>query len=647
MDKSEVDWKPKYGMEFDYEEKAFEFYNEYGRRVGFSVRKDHANKSPVIGEVTSRLYVCCKEGFRRKDKRDYLTKNPRAETRMGYGALMNIKLNRSKGKFWVNKFVEQHNHSLGMEACAHMMPSQRKLSTTQTIEVDLANESGIPLQSTYELLGRHAGGRECLGYTKRDQKNYIRSKRQRDLAYGEAGSLLKYFQKQCLEHPSFFYAVQLNKDEQITNIFWADGIMIIDYALMHDETIDSFIWLFETFLEAMSNKKPKTIFIDQDAAMAKALTFVMPETCHQLCTWHIMQNAVKDLSILFKTSNGIKAVLTKLMDDYEKENEFTNTWDNMLSKYNVCENTWLHKLFELITKWAKAYLKREWSAGMRSIQLSESLNASIKDYLKSDHDLPEVFKHFERILHDKRYKELEAEYGLCYKLPKIKMHLKMLVHASTICTNAIFEEFQRQYEISMEADIKGCKEDGEIYMYTVDNNQGRECQGAEIPTKSTSLNENTSNSSVMCYKFNDWELPNAYASMNVKYSQPQILNQYSQASNSNQYSQASNSLLCPQMNHTGLTGVITNNGFTRTTSYGDGGQQCFIDATKVLKLLFLAFGSSKCVLDIVKCGFQFVIVSVNVVELNAISDAKSPFLFCKCQSLHFTTPTPRDPITKF
>ena len=47
-------------------------------------------------------------------------------------------------------------------------------------------------------------------------------------------------------------------------------------VLMCDETVDSFIWLFQTFLEAMSNKAPKTIFTDQDGAMAKVILIVFP-----------------------------------------------------------------------------------------------------------------------------------------------------------------------------------------------------------------------------------------------------------------------------------------------------------------------------------------------------------------------------------
>ena len=49
-------------------------------------------------------------------------------------------------------------------------------------------------------------------------------------------------------------------------------------ALLYDETIESFVWLFKTFLKAMSEKKPITIFTDQDAAMSAAIKVVMPKT---------------------------------------------------------------------------------------------------------------------------------------------------------------------------------------------------------------------------------------------------------------------------------------------------------------------------------------------------------------------------------
>ncbi|KAF7811816.1 protein FAR1-RELATED SEQUENCE 5-like [Senna tora] len=55
------------------------------------------------------------------------------------------------------------------------------------------------------------------------------------------------------------------------------GGVIFGAALLYDETAASFKWLFETFLKANLQKKPQTIFTDQDQAMAKALREVMSE----------------------------------------------------------------------------------------------------------------------------------------------------------------------------------------------------------------------------------------------------------------------------------------------------------------------------------------------------------------------------------
>ena len=135
------------------------------------------------------------------------------------------------------------------------------------------------------------------------------------MAYGQAGSILKYFQDKIAEIPSFQYALQMDCEEQIANIFWVDGKMIMDYAhfgdvvsfdtfgtnngsrpfgvfvgfnhfretvifgaaLMYDETFESFKWLFEAFLKAHSGQQPKTIYTDQDFAMEKSVVEVFLE----------------------------------------------------------------------------------------------------------------------------------------------------------------------------------------------------------------------------------------------------------------------------------------------------------------------------------------------------------------------------------
>ncbi|KAL5736749.1 hypothetical protein ACOSP7_031199 [Xanthoceras sorbifolium] len=232
-----------------------------------------------------------------------------------------------------------------------------------------------------------------------------------------------------LTSKTFAYSKHDSK-EKITNIFWANARMIIDYgqfgdvvsfdtsykinkenrpfavfvglnhyretivfgaALMYDETTDSFIWLFENFLQAMSGKAPKAIFTDQDAAMAKALTVVMLETYHRLCMWHMMQKALKHVSGVFREPGGVKSVLSRFMDNIEEESHFLTEWNDMLDAYGMHDNDWLKNIFKNRNKWA--YFERL--------------------YLKSDLNLSQFFMHFERMVNDKQYKELEAEYDSC------------------------------------------------------------------------------------------------------------------------------------------------------------------------------------------------------------------------------------------
>ncbi|XP_028082881.1 protein FAR1-RELATED SEQUENCE 5-like [Camellia sinensis] len=332
-------WKPKLGMSFDSEQAAYDFYNTYGEKVGFSIRKLYVHKNKHTKEIISRTFVCYKEGIRGIDKQDLLVKFPRQEVRCGCGAQFGIKLDRNLGKYVAIDFVEHHNHDLVPQECIHMLSSQRKISTTQAIEVELASEYEIPLRSAYELFGRESGGRASLGFTKLDQKNYLRSKRQKDLEYGEAGSVLQYFRKKTLENPSFYYAVQLDCDEQISNIFWADAQMIMDYAQF------GYVMTFDTTYKLNNEHRPFGTFVGFNHHRETVIfsAALMYDKTAESFTWlfqiflELMQNAVKHVSSLFEDV-GVKGVFSKFMHQIDDEEEFKIQWDQMLDRYDAHNN---------------------------------------------------------------------------------------------------------------------------------------------------------------------------------------------------------------------------------------------------------------------------------------------------------------------
>nr|XP_009761907.1 PREDICTED: protein FAR1-RELATED SEQUENCE 5-like [Nicotiana sylvestris] len=184
-----IDREPALGLEFDDDESAFNYYNEYARRIGFSVRKEYVNINKKLGYVTSQKLTCFKEGFRGDDKRKYQAKNPQKETRTRCQAHI-VVTRESVRKYHITKVELEHNHPLVSSTMIHMLPSHRNLNDVQTHEIDLAEDAGLFSKGTFDFMSLQAGGRANLGYTKLNHKNYLRTKRQKAMGQGEAGKLL-------------------------------------------------------------------------------------------------------------------------------------------------------------------------------------------------------------------------------------------------------------------------------------------------------------------------------------------------------------------------------------------------------------------------------------------------------------------------
>ena len=74
--------------------------------VGFNIRKDTYAKKKHTSEITSRVFIYCKQGCRSKAKTNFLKVKCRAETRIGCDVGLFIKLNKKKNNWFVNHFIE-------------------------------------------------------------------------------------------------------------------------------------------------------------------------------------------------------------------------------------------------------------------------------------------------------------------------------------------------------------------------------------------------------------------------------------------------------------------------------------------------------------------------------------------------------------
>ncbi|XP_042496384.1 protein FAR-RED IMPAIRED RESPONSE 1-like [Macadamia integrifolia] len=198
--------------------------------------------------------------------------------------------------------------------------------------------------------------------------------------------------------------------------------------------------------------------------MGKALTEVLPNTWHGLCIWHLMQNGIKHMGYMMKDGSKFLVDLKKCMFHYDDESQLEIAWDKLRSDHQVEENSWLDRIYCLKYKWAKCYMKETLTIGMRSTQLSESINGDMKDYLSSTLNLVQFFKHFERVVVDKRANELKAEFDTRNKLPRnLFINSPVMNQAARVYTPKIFEKLQKQYEWIPACYIKKIIRNGTCY----------------------------------------------------------------------------------------------------------------------------------------------------------------------------------------
>ncbi|CAL4937464.1 unnamed protein product [Urochloa decumbens] len=134
---------------FKREEDFYEFYNSYAKNKGFSIRKDKVRRNGR-DEVILRSYVCSCEGYRelKHFERTDTKRQPRALTRCGCMAMLEVEWSESSAIWVVKKFVLSHTHPLAKPEHVFVLRSHRGLNDAQKAE---AVEMGLGGLRTYEI----------------------------------------------------------------------------------------------------------------------------------------------------------------------------------------------------------------------------------------------------------------------------------------------------------------------------------------------------------------------------------------------------------------------------------------------------------------------------------------------------------------
>ena len=502
------DLEPYENMEFESEEAAKAFYNSYARRVGFSTRVSSSRRSRKDGAIIQRSFVCAKEGFRNlneKRTKDREIKRPRTITRVGCKASLSVKIQDSSGKWVVSGFVKEHNHELVPPDQVHCLRSHRQISGPAKTLIDTLQAAGMGPRKIMSALIKEYGGISKVGFTEVDCRNYMRNNRQRSFE-GEIQLLLDYLRQMHSENPSFFYAVQGDEDQYTGNVLWADPKARMNYtyfgdtvtfdttyrsnryrlpfapftgvnhhgqpvlfgcAFLINESEASFVWLFNTWLMAMSGRPPVSITTDHDMVIRSAFKQVFPETRHRFCKWHIFKKCQEKLSIVFLQHPNFEADFHKCVNLTDSIEEFESCWLSLVDKYDLRDHEWLQTIYSARKQWVPVYLRDTFFAEMSITQRSDSMNSYFDGYVNASTNLNQFFKLYEKALESRNEKEVKADYDTMNTSPVLKTPSPMEKQASELYTRKLFVRFQEELVGTLTFMASKVDDDGEVTTYQV------------------------------------------------------------------------------------------------------------------------------------------------------------------------------------
>lgn len=233
---------PYVGMVFKSDEYAFEYYANFARKNGFSIRKERSRLSPQLG-VYKRDFVCYRAGFsppRKKQTGEH--QRDRKSVRCGCDAKMYLSKEMVDGvlQWFVVQFSNVHNHELLEDDQVRLLPAYRKIHETDQERILLLSKAGFSIHRIVKVLELEKGQ---LPFLERDVRNFVQNRKkfiqENDALLNEKREndlmdLLDACRISKETDAYFVYDITADENDKVENIAWSYGESIHAYNTFGD-----------------------------------------------------------------------------------------------------------------------------------------------------------------------------------------------------------------------------------------------------------------------------------------------------------------------------------------------------------------------------------------------------------------------------
>ncbi|KAF8408602.1 hypothetical protein HHK36_004665 [Tetracentron sinense] len=466
--------EPRIGMEFESSEQAYSIYQKYAKSMGFTAttKSSHLSSSSRI----FANFACSKYGRNRGSGRGI---NRRACVKTGCKARMLVK-RRQDEKWVVHSFIKEHNHEL-LPDLAYCFLGRRNEDLVGENNVDTLHD--VSAQKKMDgAMSEHSGGFPNIGWL-RNIKDQFDKGQNCVLDAEDAQIILNHFIHLQNGNSNFFYAVDLNEEERLRNVFWVDAKSRHDYvnfcdvvcfdttyvrnkykmpfvpfigvnhhfqfvllgcALIADEKTSTFVWLMKAWLRAMGGQAPQVIVADQDQAVKAAIAEVFPDVHHCYGLWHILEKIPENLGHVTEHNENFMTKFRKCIFRSWTDEQFEKRWWKIVENFQLKEDEWIQSLYEDRKQWVPTYMSDTFFAGMSTSQRSKSIISFFDKYVQEKTTLKEFVEQYETILQDRYEEEAKADFDTWHKQPALKSLSPYEKQLLKVYTHAIFKKFQAE-----------------------------------------------------------------------------------------------------------------------------------------------------------------------------------------------------------
>ncbi|KAJ6873964.1 hypothetical protein NC651_032718 [Populus alba x Populus x berolinensis] len=429
---TELVFTPYVGQIFKSDDDAFEYYSNFARKNGFSIRKARSTESQHLG-IYRRDFVCYRSGFNQPRKKANV-EHPRDRKSIRCGCDAKLYLTKEivdgLAQWYVSQFSNVHNHELLEDDQVRLLPAYRKIQEADQERILLLSKAGFPINRIVKVLELEKGVQPGhFPFIEKDVRNFVRTckktvqendallteKRENDTL-----ELLEACKSVAERDPDFAYDYTTDDNQKVENIAWLYGDSVRAYTLygdvvtfdttyrsityglllgvwfgmdnhgkailygcvlLQDESSHSFTWALQTFVRFIRGRHPQTIVTDMELALRDAIARELPNTKHVVCIWHILSKLSSWLSFpLGSQYEDFKAEFDLLCHE-ENVEDFEHQWNLLVSRFELVTDKHMALLFSYRGFWSISYIRGSFLARTMAPEFSQSLHTFLKRIL--------------------------------------------------------------------------------------------------------------------------------------------------------------------------------------------------------------------------------------------------------------------------